>query len=127
MEEADLILLDPFIGFLVAIGASIHLEHTLGVNAAITGPANHKFRKCVNFVSRLAEVWPNLRHTVSFPNITNPATTDPALILCSSTSFSNLKPVCRAEEACNMYRKISMALSPKQVLVKSALARAISH
>lgn len=66
IEEANLMLYSPFVGFLVAIGASIHLEHTLRKHVTLTEPAGLKFRKCVGFIRRLAKIWPSMRHTVSF-------------------------------------------------------------
>lgn len=66
MEEADLMLYDPFVGFLVAIGASIHLESTLQDDTPLKESSSLRFQKCVGYISRLADVWPNARHTVSF-------------------------------------------------------------
>ncbi|KAM0716422.1 hypothetical protein Q7P37_007867 [Cladosporium fusiforme] len=65
MEDAGLNLHEPFVGFLVAIAASIHLEHTLNANPTVAAAARSKFRRCMVFVQRLAQEWPNLRQTVS--------------------------------------------------------------
>lgn len=64
MEEADLMLHEPFAGYLVAIGASIHLEHTLSENRETATSMTRKFEKCLSFVGKLAEMWPNMGNLV---------------------------------------------------------------
>ena len=64
MEEADLILEEPFAGYLVSIGASIHLERSLSASDDIAKSMTAKFDKCVGFVRRLAGKWPNMTNLV---------------------------------------------------------------
>ncbi|KAI8933128.1 hypothetical protein NX059_009769 [Plenodomus lindquistii] len=65
MDEAGLMIHDPFIGHLVAIAASIHLEHTMSQYATVADSATQKFNKCLDFVRRLSREWPDMRVTAS--------------------------------------------------------------
>ena len=58
MDEARLMLHDPFLGHLVAIAASIHSEHTGSQYPTVAASAKQKFNKCFDFVERLAGEWP---------------------------------------------------------------------
>ncbi|KAH7346096.1 hypothetical protein BKA66DRAFT_602766 [Pyrenochaeta sp. MPI-SDFR-AT-0127] len=64
MENAGLVVHDPFLGHLVAIAASIHLEHTLSQHAAVAASAKRKSDRCINFVKRMSEDWPNMLSAV---------------------------------------------------------------
>ncbi|CAK1366425.1 unnamed protein product [Cercospora beticola] len=64
MQEAGLQLYEPFTGYLVAIGASIHLEHASNESTTTTISSKEKFDKCLGFVERLAEMWPNMEKLV---------------------------------------------------------------
>ncbi|KAF2820158.1 hypothetical protein CC86DRAFT_471309 [Ophiobolus disseminans] len=60
MDDANLVIHDPFIGHMVAIAASIHLEHTLSQHHTVASSAKQKFDKCLNFVTRAAQEWPSM-------------------------------------------------------------------
>jgi hypothetical protein len=64
MDDAGLALYDPFIGRLVAIAASIHLEHTLSQHQCVASSSQDKFDKCYQFVKKCARVWPTMLVTV---------------------------------------------------------------
>ncbi|KAG9186771.1 hypothetical protein G6011_09879 [Alternaria panax] len=65
MDEARLMLHDPFLGHLVAIAASIHLEHTKSQYPTVAASAKQKFDKCRGFVKRLSQEWPRMQVTTS--------------------------------------------------------------
>ncbi|XP_014555252.1 hypothetical protein COCVIDRAFT_102958 [Bipolaris victoriae FI3] len=64
MEEAKLMLHDPFLGHLVAITASVHLEHTRSQYPTVAGSAKQKFNQCFHFVKRLSKEWPRMQAAV---------------------------------------------------------------
>lgn len=64
MEEANLMLYEPFAGYLVSIAASIHLERTLSEKRDAAASTTYKFEKCIGFVGKLAEMWPNMKNLV---------------------------------------------------------------
>lgn len=64
MHEARLPLHEPFIGYLVAIGASIHLERASTEKVATASSSHEKFEQCLGFVARLAQMWPNMQSLV---------------------------------------------------------------
>lgn len=65
MDNAGLVMHDPFLGHLVAIAASIHLEHTLSQHAAVAASARRKSERCIDFVKGVSEEWPHMLSTVS--------------------------------------------------------------
>ncbi|KAH8691754.1 hypothetical protein GQ44DRAFT_201388 [Phaeosphaeriaceae sp. PMI808] len=65
MDEAKLMLHDPFLGHLVAIAASIHLEHTKSQYPTVAGSAKQKFNQCFDFVKRLSKEWPRMQAAAS--------------------------------------------------------------
>ncbi|KAH6644655.1 hypothetical protein C7974DRAFT_25537 [Boeremia exigua] len=65
MNEAELMLHDPFLGHLVAIAASVHLEHTRSQYPTVAASAKQKFDKCFDFVKRLSMEWPRMQIAVS--------------------------------------------------------------
>ncbi|KAH7080131.1 hypothetical protein BKA63DRAFT_236386 [Paraphoma chrysanthemicola] len=65
MDEAQLMLHDPFIGHLVAMAASIHLEHMKSQYPTVAASAKQKFEKCLDFVKRLSQEWPRVQATVT--------------------------------------------------------------
>jgi hypothetical protein len=72
MDEARLMLHDPFLGHLVAIAASIHLEHTKSQYPTVAASAKQKFEKCLDFVRRLSQEWPRMQVTVrAYPTFFN--------------------------------------------------------
>ncbi|KAH8743836.1 hypothetical protein F5883DRAFT_31914 [Diaporthe sp. PMI_573] len=60
MDEASLMLEEPFAGYLVSIGASIHLERSLSASEDTAKSMTAKFDKCLGYVRRLASTWPNM-------------------------------------------------------------------
>lgn len=70
MEEADLMLHEPFSGYLVSIASSIHMEQSLSEDRAIATSAKRKVAKCKDFVKKQADMWPNMLNMVwhSDPN-----------------------------------------------------------
>ncbi|KAH7086447.1 hypothetical protein FB567DRAFT_71379 [Paraphoma chrysanthemicola] len=64
MDEAQLMLHDPFIGHLVAMAASIHLEHMKSQYSTVAASAKQKFEKCFDFVKRVSQEWPRVQATV---------------------------------------------------------------
>lgn len=66
MDEAGMMLHDPFIGFLVAIAATIQLEHTLSKHPDIAAAARLSFRNAIRFLKRLARYWNSIQELVCF-------------------------------------------------------------
>lgn len=60
MEEARLMMHEPFVGFLISIAASIQLERGLNDNPSIAEASMNKFEKCKAFVERQSKEWPNM-------------------------------------------------------------------
>ena len=65
MTEANLELYDPFVGHLVAISASIQLEHTLSKNPIVAESCQRKFDRCRDYIRRVSKIWPSMLNTVS--------------------------------------------------------------
>jgi hypothetical protein len=65
MEGAGLSIYDPFIGYLVALAASIQLEHTLNNNPKVANAARRKYEKAHAFLQRMAKIWPSVRNSLS--------------------------------------------------------------
>ncbi|PSN60162.1 hypothetical protein BS50DRAFT_579334 [Corynespora cassiicola Philippines] len=61
METADLYLHDPFIGYMIGIATSIHIEHSISKNSAVASSARRKLRKCLNFLMKLSVEWPSMQ------------------------------------------------------------------
>lgn len=66
MDEAGMMLYDPFIGFLAAIAATIQLEHTLSKHSDIAAAARLSFRNAIKFMRKLAKYWNNIQELVCF-------------------------------------------------------------
>jgi hypothetical protein len=66
MDEASLMLEEPFAGYLVSIGASIHLERSLSASEDTAKSMTAKFDKCLGYVRRLASTWPNMTNLVGY-------------------------------------------------------------
>lgn len=64
MNEARLMLHDPFLGYLVAIAASIHLEHTRSQYSTVAVSAKQKYKTCFEFVKTLSLEWPRMQTAV---------------------------------------------------------------
>ena len=65
MQEAGLQPYEPFTGYLVAIGASIHLEHASNESTTSIISSKEKFDQGLGFVERLTEMWPNMEKLVN--------------------------------------------------------------
>ncbi|KAI5361275.1 hypothetical protein Slin15195_G123880 [Septoria linicola] len=63
--EKDLRLVDPFIAHLVAIAATVQLEHTLSKDKSIASAARRRFQKCREYLIDMAKIWPNVSGTIS--------------------------------------------------------------
>ncbi|TVY28676.1 hypothetical protein LHYA1_G002410 [Lachnellula hyalina] len=61
MDEARMMLYDPFIGFLAAIAATIQLEHTLSKHSDIATAARLSFRNAIRFLRKLAKYWNSIQ------------------------------------------------------------------
>ncbi|PVH75482.1 hypothetical protein DL98DRAFT_593093 [Cadophora sp. DSE1049] len=57
MDEAGMMLHDPFIGFLTAIAATIQLEHTLSKHADVAAAATLSFRSAIRYLKKLSKYW----------------------------------------------------------------------
>jgi len=64
MDEARMMLYDPFIGFLAAIAATIQLEHTLSKHSDIATAARLSFRNAIRFLRKLAKYWNSIQELV---------------------------------------------------------------
>lgn len=64
MEQAGITVHDPFIGYMVAIAATVQLEKTLSQTPEVARASAQKFRNCQDFVKILSEQWPNMVFTV---------------------------------------------------------------
>jgi hypothetical protein len=65
MDEAGMMLYDPFIGYLAAIAATCQLEHTLSKHSDIAAAARLSFRSATRFLKKLSRYWNNIRELVS--------------------------------------------------------------
>lgn len=65
MEEARMNIYDPFMGYLVALAASILLEHTINENPRVANAARRKYDKAHAYLQRTAKIWPNVGNIVS--------------------------------------------------------------
>lgn len=69
MSKAGLSLQNPFIGYLVTIAATIHLEKSLDANSDVANPARHRYETCYQFVKNLSNVWPAMSNSVSLETL----------------------------------------------------------
>ncbi|KAE8140200.1 hypothetical protein BDV38DRAFT_280193 [Aspergillus pseudotamarii] len=60
MDEVDIRLYDPFIGYLCAIAATIQLENTASKNPHIAQLGNSDFRTLVDYMTDLSTHWENM-------------------------------------------------------------------
>lgn len=65
MAEVGLRLYDPFFGYLAAIAATVHLEHTGNKNPKIALLLNNEYRDLVGFMTELSAEWDSMRILVS--------------------------------------------------------------
>lgn len=64
MERSRISLYDPFLGYLVTIAATIHLDKSLRKNDDSVNSASQDFQLCYDFVRKMASVWPSLKNVV---------------------------------------------------------------
>ena len=64
MERSDFSLHDPFIGYLVTVAATVHLDKSLHKDSDVANSARQKFHKCRDFVAKLATEWPSMANAV---------------------------------------------------------------
>ncbi|CZT46060.1 uncharacterized protein RSE6_06438 [Rhynchosporium secalis] len=57
MDEAGMMLHDPFIGYLTAIAATIQLEHTLSKHSDVAAAATLSFRSAIRYLKKLSNYW----------------------------------------------------------------------
>jgi hypothetical protein len=65
MEDAGLSIYDPFIAHLVALAASIQLEHTINDNPKVAHAARRKYDKAHAYLQRMTKIWSNVGNIVS--------------------------------------------------------------
>ncbi|KAE8453273.1 hypothetical protein EG329_011340 [Mollisiaceae sp. DMI_Dod_QoI] len=65
MDEAGMMLYDPFIGYLTAIAATIQLEHTLSKHADVAAAARLSFRNAIRFLRKLSQYWDSIHELLS--------------------------------------------------------------
>jgi len=66
MEEVGMSIYDPFLGYLVALAASIQLEHTISDNPKVANAARRKYDKALAYLQRTTKIWPNVGNIVSY-------------------------------------------------------------
>lgn len=64
MDALGLYPREPYMGYLVAIAATVHLDRSAHNDKELAVSAQHRFRKCYEFVSREAIRWPNVANAV---------------------------------------------------------------
>ena len=64
-EEAGITTHDPFIAYLVALAASIQLEHTINDNPKVASAARRKYDKAHGYLQKTAKIWPSVGNIVS--------------------------------------------------------------
>ncbi|KAG0648866.1 putative transcriptional regulatory [Hyphodiscus hymeniophilus] len=57
MEDAGLMLYDPFIGYLVALAATIQLEHTVSKHFDVAAAATLSVKGAIRYLRRLSKYW----------------------------------------------------------------------
>lgn len=65
LEDAGLAIYDPFVAYLVALAASIQLEHTINDNPKIASAAGRKYDKAHAYLQKTAKIWPSVGNIVS--------------------------------------------------------------
>ncbi|PBP20744.1 hypothetical protein BUE80_DR008302 [Diplocarpon rosae] len=65
MDEAGMMLHDPFIGYLTAIAATIQLEHTLSKHSDVAAAARLSFASAVRYLKKLSKYWTSIRELLA--------------------------------------------------------------
>jgi hypothetical protein len=66
MEDAGLMLYDPFIGYLVALAATIQLEHTVSKHSDVAAAAKLSVKGAIRYLKKLSNYWRSTENLVSF-------------------------------------------------------------
>jgi hypothetical protein len=64
MEDAGLMLYDPFIGYLVAIAATIQLEHTVSKHSDVAAAAKLSVKGAIRYLKKLSTYWRSVENLV---------------------------------------------------------------
>lgn len=64
MEDAGLMLYDPFIGYLVAIAATIQLEHTVSKHSDVAAAAKLSVKGAIRYLRKLSGYWRSTENLV---------------------------------------------------------------
>lgn len=64
MEDASLMLYDPFIGYLVAIAATIQLEHTVSKHSDVATTAKLSVKGAIRYLKKLSTYWRSVENLV---------------------------------------------------------------
>lgn len=60
MDRSQIRVLDPVVGHIVSIAATIHLDRSLSKVSKDAKMAEQKFQRCRDFINGLASYWPNM-------------------------------------------------------------------
>ena len=66
MEDAGLMLYDPFIGYLVALAATIQLEHTVSKHSDVAAAAKLSVKGAIRYLRKSSKYWRSTENLVSF-------------------------------------------------------------
>jgi hypothetical protein len=66
MDQAGLMLYDPFIGYLIAIAATIQLEHTVSKHSDVSAAATLSFKGALRYLRKLCKYWKSIENLVIF-------------------------------------------------------------
>ncbi len=66
MHQAGLMLYDPFIGYLIAIAATIQLEHTVSKHPDVAAAATLSFEGALRYLRKLSKYWKSIENLVIF-------------------------------------------------------------
>ena len=64
MEDAGLMLYDPFIGYLVAIAVTIQLEHTVSKHSDVATAAKLSVNGAIRYLKKLSTYWRSIENLV---------------------------------------------------------------
>ncbi|EKD18948.1 hypothetical protein MBM_03190 [Drepanopeziza brunnea f. sp. 'multigermtubi' MB_m1] len=69
MDEAGMMLHDPFVGYLAAIAATIQLEHTLSKHSDVAAAARLSFASAVRYLKKLSKYWTSIQELDDYDGI----------------------------------------------------------
>jgi len=64
MEDAGIMLYDPFMGYLVAISATIQLEHTVSKHSDVAAGAKLSVKGAIRYLRKLSTYWKSIENLV---------------------------------------------------------------